>query len=86
MGAVGIAVVVAGERVEIVGVGADDGDGLERFRERQRVVFVLQQHDGFARGFERELAMRRAVVHADTESARTSPSPADRTCRDGSAP
>ena len=51
-------------RVEIVGVGADDGDSLERFAERQQVVLILQQHDRFARRFKRELAVRGAIVHA----------------------
>ena len=36
--------------VDGVGERADDGDGFEfRFVERERVVFVLEQHDGFER-------------------------------------
>ena len=59
-----VAVVIAKLHQRIVGVGSDDRDGLQILTQRQRGVFVLQQHDGAARYLERQLTMGGALVLA----------------------
>src|SRR2546422_9352013 len=51
---------IAEKHIQGIGVGADDGDRFYRRFQRQGAAFVLQQDDGFARGFEGELAKPRA--------------------------
>jgi len=57
----GSAVVIAEERIEGVGGGADDGDGFDGGFERKGVALVFEKDDGFARGVESELAVGRSV-------------------------
>ena len=63
------AVVVALQRLDELGCGADDGDAADAGLERKDVVVVLEQHHGFARGLQRELAMLRRVVLAEGNAA-----------------
>lgn len=58
------AIVIAELRFGIVGVGADHRNGLCRFGERKQAVLILEQDYGFARRFDGELPMRRAVIFA----------------------
>ena len=54
-GLVGRSVIVAPHHGFIVGIGANDGDLLCIFLQRQDIVLVLQQHDALARHFQRDL-------------------------------
>jgi len=47
--------------------GADDGDRFDRRFQWQEVALVFQQHHGFARSFESELAMSGRVVVGETK-------------------
>ncbi len=58
----GGAIVVAKQHLEVVGIGADDGDLFQGFGPGQGVAFVLEQHQGGAGGLEGEPVMFRAIV------------------------
>ena len=57
----GCAAVIAQKHGQVVGAWADHRDGLELFCQRQQAV-VLEQHDGFLCGAQREAAVRGRVV------------------------
>ena len=54
-GLVGCSVIVTPHHGFIVGIGANDGNLLCIFLQRQDIVLVLQQDDGLARHFQRDL-------------------------------
>src|SRR5579862_1203078 len=55
-------VVIAFQRIETVGIGANHRYFWIRLLQRKKVIFVLQQDERFARGSQGKLAMRRSVV------------------------
>ena len=57
----GSAVVIAEERIEGIGGGADHGYGFYGGFERKSVALVFEKNDGFAGGFESEFAVGRSV-------------------------
>jgi hypothetical protein len=59
-----LAVVVAQQHFHRIRIRSDHRDGLRLAAQRQHAALVFQQHDGFARHFQRQLLVLRAVVHA----------------------
>ena len=58
--------IVAGQHQRLGGVGADDGNRLERRSvQRQPAILVLQQNQRLARHLQRQLAMLRRIDHAE---------------------
>ena len=55
----GVAIVVADQRVETVGVGADDGDRARRGAERQQAARVPEQDQALLGHAQRQRAMFR---------------------------
>ena len=62
-------VVVALERLDVFGGGTDDGDRRDGGFEREGVVLVFEEDDGFARGLEGEPAVLGGIDFAEGDLA-----------------